>query len=115
MRIVSRTGRSSRVRGLGVILACLMLASSADALTCRDLRGIDPAYWGDEVLAEVDDILNSGAASAWEVNFNRIQRCVARRVTWIVTDLQDLCDQGMRSSMSAADDVIMNYIRSCVQ
>lgn len=108
-----------RLRMPGSVLAMIALSigvtSTAGALDCRDwnrLDGNDQIYLIED---EVSAILNSGSARSWHVNSRQIERCVLRRIHRIADEVGDICAESMRHGMRAADEVIMQYVRSCVQ
>ncbi len=93
----------------------IALASPTSAINCRDWSQF---YSSSDRRAAIEDqvwtILESGQASGWNVNRNQIGRCVVRRLGPIELDIEDLCAEGQSTSMQAVNELIMNYIRSCV-
>lgn len=100
---------------LCVTVLLIAVASPTSALDCATWNRLN--YPDDRravIENEVWAVLDSGAASSWNVNHNAIGRCVMRRMRQLEVDIDDTCDQGMRASLQAVDELIMNYIRSCV-
>ena len=112
---VMKTRQARWVAMLAVTVSALVIPAQAPALGCRDWTGLygDERY--DVLLDDLDRKVNSGRARNWNINRNRLMRCLQRSLRWISEDLDDTCDQGMRVSMRAADDLVWDYIRSCVQ
>ena len=98
-------GIRSRVVLVGMLM--MLLASPTSALDCRDWSQL---YSSPVRRAAIEDqvwtILESGSASSWNVNHNKIGRCVMRRARQLEDEIDDICDQGMRASMQAVDEMI---------
>jgi hypothetical protein len=106
--------RSRALAAVGVAIA-IAAASDSSALDCRDWEGLSPDDQIYLLEEEIAAILDSGAARSWNVNHRQIERCVLRRTRQISYEVDDVCAEGLRASMRAADEVVMRYVRSCVQ
>ncbi len=96
-------------------LSVFSLPAEVSALGCREWTKLYDDERYNVLLDDVNHKLNSGRARSWNINRNRVARCVERSLRRLSEDLDDTCDQGMRVSMRAADELVMDYIRSCVQ
>ena len=100
---------------MATVALVIWTPSVVGALDCRDwdrAGGDEQIYMIEDQVAE---ILNSGAARSWNLNPRQIERCVLRRVQRLANEVDDICGEGMRRGMRDADELIMRYVRSCIQ
>ena len=102
-------------RLIGYLIALGLFATSAHALDCRDWKRLDD-YAREDALAEaVSEIVWSGRNSSFNVNHPRIERCALSRIGDMFYEAGDLCAQGNRVGPRAIDEMIKDYVRSCIQ
>jgi hypothetical protein len=103
------------VKRLVIYLVALgLIAPAAYALDCREWDRSDE-YAQEDALAEaVHTIIWSNGSSSYNVNHARIERCALRLIRDMSYEADDICAQGMRVPMSALDDMVRDYVRSCV-
>ncbi len=62
------------------------------------------------------EILDSNRAKKFtSINRGRIEQCLIRNMSPIAIDFDDACAQGQRVSKDALDEILMDYVRSCVR
>ena len=100
----------------GMVLALIVAGfpAAALALDCRSWTRLDQFGRNDAIATSAHQLIYSNRASGWDVNRGRIEQCVLRSQRSIAIDFDYACEQGQRVSMRALDDILRNYVRSCV-
>jgi hypothetical protein len=102
------------LRAMVLALIVAGLPATGLALDCRTWTRLDGYGRSDTIAAEARQVIYSNRASAWQVNRGRIEQCVLRSQRSIAIDFDSTCEQGQRASMRALDEILLNYVRSCV-
>ncbi|MHC4608169.1 MAG: hypothetical protein ACYTAF_14770 [Planctomycetota bacterium] len=99
-----------------LFLALLLgMAAPAQALRCKQWVGLDAGGRAQALEAAVDDVLESPRAKSFtSINKGRIRACMMQRSRSIAIDFDDACAQGMAAPMNVLDEILMDYVRSCV-
>jgi hypothetical protein len=103
-----------KLRAIYLTLVVAGLPAIAFGIDCRTWTRLDGYGRSDAIAAEARQIIYSNRASGWEVNRGRIEQCVLRSQRSIAIDFDSTCEQGQRVSMRALDEILLNYVRSCV-
>jgi len=102
------------LRAMALALIVAGLPATGLALDCGNWMRLDAYGRGDAIAAEAHQIIYSNRASGWEVNRGRIEQCIRRSERSIAIDFDSTCAEGQRVSMRALDEILLNYVRSCV-
>ncbi len=99
---------------LGMVLS-LGIAPTAHAIRCKAWVGLGEEQREQTLRTSFREILESGRAAKYtSINKTRIERCLIGSGGRIEDDFDDACSRGMSAPMKVLDDILMNYVRSCV-
>ncbi len=99
---------------LGVVLS-LGIAPAAHAIRCKAWVGLEEEQREQTLRTSFREVLESGRAAKYtSINKTRIERCLIDSIPRIEDDFDDACSRGMAAPMNVLDNILMNYVRSCV-